>query len=90
MSPGSHVVRHVAARGLPSLNSNCQACTRWSMATLPPKVNFAKLRFGLLRVTIQHIGLLDRAQKLHLLSWDACKITSFPALHAYTCMGTSN
>ncbi|MPC24706.1 hypothetical protein E2C01_017794 [Portunus trituberculatus] len=32
-------------QGTASLNSNCQACTRWSVATLPPKVNFAKLRF---------------------------------------------
>ncbi|MPC34631.1 hypothetical protein E2C01_028027 [Portunus trituberculatus] len=37
---------HVATMGPPSLNSNRQACTRWSVATLPPKVNFAKLRFA--------------------------------------------
>ncbi|MPC71771.1 hypothetical protein E2C01_066057 [Portunus trituberculatus] len=35
-----------AARGLPSLNSNRQVSTQWSVATLPPKLSFIKLRFA--------------------------------------------
>ncbi|MPC25444.1 hypothetical protein E2C01_018557 [Portunus trituberculatus] len=31
---------------LPTLNSNRQAYTWCSVATLPPKVNFTKLRFA--------------------------------------------
>ncbi|MPC42546.1 hypothetical protein E2C01_036169 [Portunus trituberculatus] len=46
MSPGSRVVHRAATRGLPSLNSNRQACTQWSVTTLPAKVNFVKLRFA--------------------------------------------
>ncbi|MPC18248.1 Tyrosine-protein kinase CSK [Portunus trituberculatus] len=45
MSRGSHVVRRATARVPPSLHSNRQACTRWSVTTRPPDINFAKLRF---------------------------------------------
>ena len=40
------MVCRAAARGPPSLNSNCQVFTPWSVATLPAKVIFVKLRFA--------------------------------------------
>ncbi|MPC12239.1 hypothetical protein E2C01_004918 [Portunus trituberculatus] len=42
----SHCILIGLKRGPPSLNSNRKMCTRWSKATLPPKLNFTKLRFA--------------------------------------------
>ncbi|MPC32747.1 hypothetical protein E2C01_026077 [Portunus trituberculatus] len=47
---------------LPSLDSNRQACTQWSVATLPPIVNFAKMSFAkqhLVGFEPKHVHLPD-------------------------------
>ncbi|MPC55483.1 hypothetical protein E2C01_049421 [Portunus trituberculatus] len=56
------MVCRATVRGPPSLNSNRQACTRWSMTTLLPKVNYTKLRFtqcgGLLYLILGGLKIL--------------------------------